>query len=96
MHMELAAGAAIASHLPEGFVAVGTDVKLRHLAATPVGRSVRAIARVIAIDAKSVVFGVEAWNSDRKIGDGTHRRGIADVTEFEKRFGVRECVPSPS
>jgi fluoroacetyl-CoA thioesterase len=24
MHMELAAGAAIASHLPEGFVAVGT------------------------------------------------------------------------
>ena len=70
------------------------DVKLRHLAATPVGRSVRAITRVIAIDARSVVFGVEAWNGDRRIGDGTHRRGIVDVTEFEKRFGVRECVRS--
>ena len=72
------------------------DVKLRHLAATPVGRSVRAITRVIAIDARSVVFGVEAWNGDRKIGDGTHRRGIVDVTEFEKRFTVRERVPGLS
>jgi predicted thioesterase len=72
------------------------DVKLRHLAATPVGRSVRAITRVIAIDARSVVFGVEAWNGDRKIGDGTHRRGIVDVTEFEKRFTVRELVPGLS
>jgi fluoroacetyl-CoA thioesterase len=94
--METAAGAAIASRLPEGFVSVGMDVKLRHLAATPVGRSVRAIARVVAIDAKNVVFGVEAWNGDRRIGDGTHRRGIVDVTEFEKRCGVRELVPSLS
>jgi fluoroacetyl-CoA thioesterase len=37
LHMEMAAGAAIASHLPEGFVSAGMDVKLRHLAATPVG-----------------------------------------------------------
>jgi fluoroacetyl-CoA thioesterase len=71
-------------------------VKLRHLAATPVGRSVRAIARVVAIAAKSVVFGIEALDGDRRIGDGTHRRGIVDVTEFEKRYGVREGVPSPS
>ena len=25
---------------------------------------------------------------DRKIGDGTHRRGIVNVAEFEQRFGV--------
>ena len=89
LHMEMASGDAIASHLPEGFVSVGTDVKIRHLAATPVGRKVRAISRVIEIDRKSVVFEVEAWDGNRKIGDGTHRRGIVNVLEFEKRFDVK-------
>jgi fluoroacetyl-CoA thioesterase len=92
--MEMASGSAIASHLPEGFVSVGMDVKVRHLAATPVGRRVRAISRVIKIDPKSVVFEVEAWDGDRKIGDGTHRRGIVNVREFEKRFGVRQLSMS--
>ena len=90
LHMEMASGSAIASHLPERFVSVGTDVKVRHLAATPVGRTVRAMSCVIDIDRKSVVFKVEAWDGDRKIGDGTHRRGIVNVTEFEKRFGVKQ------
>lgn len=94
LHMEMASGSAIASHLPEGFVSVGMDVKVRHLAATPVGRTVRAISRVIRIDAKSVVFEVEAWDGDRKIGDGTHRRGIVNVLEFERRFGVRQFTMS--
>lgn len=89
LHMEMAAGSAIASHLPEGFVSVGMDVKVRHLAATPVGRTVRAIARVVEIDRKSVVFDVEVWDGDRKIGDGTHRRGVVNVVEFEERFGVK-------
>jgi fluoroacetyl-CoA thioesterase len=31
LHMEMASGAAIASHLPAGFVSVGMDVKVRHL-----------------------------------------------------------------
>jgi fluoroacetyl-CoA thioesterase len=52
LHMEMASGSAIASHLPEGFVSVG----------------------------------------GRKIGDGTHRRGIVNVLEFEKRYGVRQLA----
>jgi predicted thioesterase len=94
LHMEMASGSAIASHLPKGFVSVGMDVKVRHLAATPVGRTVRAISRVVKIDRKSVVFEVEAWDGDRKIGDGTHRRGIVNVTEFEQRYGVRQLAAS--
>jgi fluoroacetyl-CoA thioesterase len=94
LHMEMASGSAIASLLPEGFVSVGMDVKVRHLSATPVGRTVRAIARVVEIDHKSVVFEVEAWDGHRKIGDGTHRRGIVNVVEFEKRFGVKQLALS--
>lgn len=95
LHMELASGAAIKSHLPKGFVSVGMDVKVRHLAATPVGRTVRAISRVVKIDPKSVVFEVEAWDGDRKIGDGTHRRGVVNVLEFEQRFGVKQLTMLP-
>jgi predicted thioesterase len=94
LHMEMASGSSIASYLPEGFVSVGMDVKVRHLAATPVGRTVRAIARVVKIEPKSVVFEVEAWNGDRKIGDGTHRRGIVNLVEFERRFGVKQFATS--
>ncbi|MBR0909105.1 thioesterase family protein [Bradyrhizobium japonicum] len=88
LHMEMAAGSAIQPSLPAGYVSVGMMVDVRHLAATPVGRTVRAVARVVAVEARSVLFEVEAWDGDRKIGDGTHRRGVVDVAEFERRFGV--------
>jgi fluoroacetyl-CoA thioesterase len=78
-----------ASHLPKGFVIVGMDVKVRHLAATPIGRTVRPISRVVKINPKSVVFEVEACDGYRRIGDGTHCRGIVNMVEFEKRYGVR-------
>jgi fluoroacetyl-CoA thioesterase len=96
LHMEMASGSAIARHLAEGLVSVGMDVKVRHLAATPVGQTVRATARVLEIDSKSVLFEVESWNGGRKIGDGTHRRGIVNVVEFEKRFGVTQLNTSPA
>src|ERR1700674_3258405 len=94
LHMEMASGSSIASLLPEGFVSVGMDVKVRHLAATPVGRTVRAISRVIQVDSRTVVFEVESWDGDRKSGEGTHRRGIVNLVEFEKRFGVRQLTMS--
>ncbi|WP_027578832.1 thioesterase family protein [Bradyrhizobium sp. Ai1a-2] len=90
LHMEIAAGAAISAALPKGFVSVGMEVNVRHLAATPVGHTVRATARVVELDSKHILFAVEAWNEERKIGEGTHRRGIVNVAEFEKRFGVNE------
>ena len=90
LHMEMAAGSSIAASLSAGFVSVGMQVNIRHLAATPVGCAVRAIAVVRSIESKSVLFEVEAWNELRKIGEGTHRRGIVNVCEFEKRFGVAQ------
>ncbi|HEX7791861.1 MAG TPA: thioesterase family protein [Afipia sp.] len=88
LHMEKACTASIADLLPEGHVSVGMEVNVRHLAATPVGRTVRVSSRVRQFDAKSVLFDVEAWDGDRKIGDGTHRRGVINIAAFEKRFGA--------
>ncbi|HEY2247127.1 MAG TPA: thioesterase family protein [Bradyrhizobium sp.] len=92
LHMEMAAGSSIASSLPAGFVSVGMEVNVRHLAATPIGMVVRAIATIKRIELKSVLFEVEAWNEVRQIGEGTHRRGIVNVDEFEKRIGVRQAT----
>lgn len=89
LHMEMASTAIIAKHLPDGYVSVGMEVNVRHLAATPVGHQVRVDARVVQVDPKSVLFEVEAWDGDRKIGDGTHRRGVVNVAAFEKRLGGR-------
>jgi len=90
LHMEMAAGASIGFLLPEGHVSVGMEVNVRHLAATPVGTTVRATARVIEVEGKRVLFAVEAWNDEHKIGEGTHRRGIVNVVDFEQRFAVNE------
>jgi fluoroacetyl-CoA thioesterase len=92
LHMEMAAGSAIADALPQGFVSVGTEVNIRHLAPTSIGCGVRAIARVTGIGAMSVIFDIEAWNETRRIGEGTHRRGVVNMAEFGKRFGVEESA----
>jgi fluoroacetyl-CoA thioesterase len=88
MEMEMTSADAIAPHLPEGWVTVGTEVDIRHLAATAVGARVRTTARVIAVARRVIRFEVEAWEGDRKIGEGRHARGVVNVASFEKRFGV--------
>ena len=88
LHMEIAATTAIERYLPAGHVSVGMAGALRPLAATPVGHTVNPPARVTGVEGKSVLFEVEAWDGNRKIGDGTHRRGVVNVAEFERRFGV--------
>src|SRR4029077_16277476 len=86
LHMEMAAGLAVATALPPGYVSVGMSVDIHHIAATPIGGRVRALARVTKVEAKSVLLEIEAWNDLGKIGAGTHRRGIVNVPEFERRF----------
>ncbi|MGB3448144.1 MAG: hotdog domain-containing protein [Xanthobacteraceae bacterium] len=88
LEMELTSGDAIASSLPAGWVTVGTEVNIRHLAATPVGHQVRTNARVIEVLRRVVRFEVEAFDGDRKIGDGRHGRGFINMADFNERFGV--------
>ena len=86
MAMEMTSGDAISAVLPEGFVTVGIEVDIRHLAATPVGHQVRTTARVIAVERKVIRFMVEAFDGDRRIGEGTHARGLINVASFTRRL----------
>ena len=49
MEMEMASADAINNYLEPGWVTVGTEVDIRHLAAAPVGATVRTTAKVIAV-----------------------------------------------
>jgi fluoroacetyl-CoA thioesterase len=87
MAMEMASGAAVAGQLPPGGATVGSEVNVRHFAPTPIGRTVIATARVMEVAGRSVLFAVEAHDDERKIGEGTHRRGAVDLEAFAKRYG---------
>ncbi|HJT58847.1 MAG TPA: thioesterase family protein [Ktedonobacteraceae bacterium] len=82
--MENASWHAVANHLDEGFVTVGTLVNVRHLAATPLGQQVRATAKLIEIDGRRLVFQVEAYDEQKKIGEGQHERFIVNLNRFMK------------
>ena len=90
LEMELASGDAIRGHLEKGWVTVGTEVDIRHLAATPVGATVRTTAKVVAVERRVIRFEVEAFEGDRKIGDGRHARGLVNLTSFNRRLGAIE------
>jgi predicted thioesterase len=82
--MEVAASHAIQAHLPQGHTSVGTSVDIQHVAATPVGRTVTAKAKVISVDGRRVMFAVEAHDGVERIGAGSHGRTVIDVARFLK------------
>ncbi|WP_220192505.1 thioesterase family protein [Ktedonospora formicarum] len=84
--MENAAWRAVAAGLDKGNITVGTLVNVRHLAATPVGQTVRASATLQEIDERRLVFHVEAHDEHQKIGEGMHERVIVGLERFMKRL----------
>src|SRR6266852_2017694 len=89
LEMELASGDAIAACLEPGWVTLGTEVDIRHLAASPVGATVRTTSRVIAVERRVIRFEVAAFDGERKIGDGRHARGLVNLESFSRRLGAR-------
>ncbi len=84
--MENSALKAVDEHLGEGFATVGIHVDIKHLAATPVGMKVKAISKLVKIDGKKLLFEVEAYDEEKKIGQGNHTRYIVKIDEFLKRL----------
>ena len=81
---------AVDPHLPAGLATVGTHLDVRHLAATPVGMTVRAEARLTAISGKKLSFTVEAFDEAEKIGEGTHERYIIDLAKFLQKTAAKQ------
>jgi predicted thioesterase len=83
--IEAAALSAIEHLLPAGFQSLGTLLNVRHIAATPVGMRVTAMAEVVAVEGRTIRFRVEARDAKDLIGDGTHERVVVNVAKFDER-----------
>ena len=80
--MENAALLSVRPYLEEGSDTVGTLLNVKHLAATPVGMTVRAETELIEIDRRRLVFSVKAWDEVELVGEGTHERFIVGMEKF--------------
>lgn len=76
--MEVAAARAMTPLLAAGQLSVGVAVDIRHLAATPVGAEVHAVATFLGMEGKLFAFRLEAFDPGGKIGEGRHTRAIID------------------
>jgi len=83
--MERAALSAVALHLPKGYTTVGTAVNIKHIAGTPVGMKVKALAELIAVEGRKLTFKVEAFDGVEKIGEGYHERYIVSSQNFRDK-----------
>jgi fluoroacetyl-CoA thioesterase len=89
MAMENAALEAIKPFLDTGETAVGTRVDVSHLAATPVGRRIVALAEVTATSGRQIEFRVSAMDGTEEIGRGTHGRAVIDFAKFSERLAAK-------
>ena len=80
--MEAVAFDSVVDYLEEGQGTVGTRLEISHLAATPVGMTVRAESELVEVDRRKLSFIVTAWAGDEKIGEGTHQRFIVNNESF--------------
>jgi predicted thioesterase len=84
--MEQASVAAVDHLLPDGYGTVGAHLDVRHLAPTPEGFEIRAIAELIEIDGRRLTFRIHVFEApfgeDQLVGDGTHQRAIINLQRF--------------
>jgi fluoroacetyl-CoA thioesterase len=81
--------------LAEGQGSVGAVVNIRHLAATPIGFTVRTRAEVLEVEGRRVKFKVEAWDDLEKIAEGEHERFIIDMGRFIDRVEKKRLEHGP-
>ena len=87
--MEQAAALAVQPALAEGQTTVGTQVEVRHLAATPIGMQVTVRAELVAIEGRRLRFRVQAHDAQELVAEGTHERTIVDRDRFLARVAQK-------
>ena len=87
--LEAAALAAVEHLLPAGQQSLGTELNVRHFAATPVGMRVRAEAELVAAEGRTLRFRVSARDEREPISEGTHERVVVNVARFDRRMEAK-------
>ena len=72
--------------LEEGLTTVGTEVNIKHLKGTLVGKTVKIVSVVKEKDRKKLIFDVEVFEDGIVVGTGTHTRFIIDPVKFYEKL----------
>lgn len=87
--MEKTACDSVGSYLEEGWGTVGTEVNIKHVAATPIGMTVRCESELIEVDGRRLVFTVKAYDDAGLIGEGTHERFVVNNEKFQNKSDAK-------
>ncbi|HXX34377.1 MAG TPA: hotdog domain-containing protein [Thermodesulfobacteriota bacterium] len=90
--LETAAIEAIRDYIPSDQVSLGTELRIKHLSATPLGMKVTANALLRGIEKNRLLFLVDAYDEKEKVAEGEHERVLVSRERFlqkvrEKRGG---------
>jgi len=90
--LETAAIEAIQDFIPSDQVSLGTELRIKHLSATPLGMKVTAKALLRGIEKNRLLFLVDAYDEKEKVAEGEHERVLVSRERFlqkvkEKRGG---------
>jgi fluoroacetyl-CoA thioesterase len=83
---EMASHHLVTPHLKPGQGQVGATITIRHMAATPLGKKVRAEAELVEIDRRRLKFQVQIFDDVEQVGDVTHERFVIDVDKYIERL----------
>jgi fluoroacetyl-CoA thioesterase len=85
---EAATVAATARQMPGGVTTVGTRAEIEHRAATPVGRTVFATAKLTKVDGRRLLFEIEVKDGETVVAEVRVERTLLDRQRFiEKASG---------
>ena len=87
--MEDTSQKAVMPFMKSGESTVGISIKMKHMAATPVGMQVRVRSEVIDFDGRCVRFQVHAWDEVDEIGECIHERYIINDARFMQRVQTK-------
>ena len=82
--IEETAWKSVASELEPGMASVGTNLKIDHLAPTPVGMKVRCETELKEVDGRKLVFEVNVYDEKGLVGKGTHEELMKKCSVYQE------------
>lgn len=78
-------------HLDPGEDSVGAHVSIDHLAATPMGLTVKIEARVTEVDRRKVTFEFSVHDPVEQVGRGKHVRFVVETAKTRERLAQKRA-----
>jgi fluoroacetyl-CoA thioesterase len=78
-------------HLDPGEDSVGAHVSIDHLAATPMGLTVKIEARVAEVDRRKITFEFTVHDPIEQVGRGKHVRFVVETAKTRERLAQKRA-----